>query len=263
LSGKKEMNIDVKLGIEDNLLAIAFSPDGRTLISSSGGENGSTVTWWSVESGARIKEQKYEGKVFGLEYDSAGVMLSLSIITADDTICVLTDGQHGDRILEVRNYCGDFSPDGRFLLQQKENIVFIWDMNRNSYTKQMTHIGAVRQAMFSGDGKNILTTSFDGKTRIWDFATGLVVAEAWQPSNLTYSADINPVDGRLAMSGAYNNVLRLVYWQPKILTSYACQRATRNFVDYEWTQYIGDALPYQAVCPNLPIEPEVIITPTP
>jgi hypothetical protein len=30
---------------------------------------------------------------------------------------------------------------------------------------------------------------------------------------------------------------------------------TRNLTRAEWQQYIGDALPYQAVCPNLPIEP--------
>jgi hypothetical protein len=29
----------------------------------------------------------------------------------------------------------------------------------------------------------------------------------------------------------------------------------RNLTRTEWAQYIGDALPYQAVCPNLQIEP--------
>jgi hypothetical protein len=38
---------------------------------------------------------------------------------------------------------------------------------------------------------------------------------------------------------------------------------TRNLTQTEWKKYIGDALPYQAVCENLPIEPEVTATSTP
>jgi hypothetical protein len=29
----------------------------------------------------------------------------------------------------------------------------------------------------------------------------------------------------------------------------------RNLTRAEWQQYIGDALPYQAVCAGLPVEP--------
>lgn len=45
------------------------------------------------------------------------------------------------------------------------------------------------------------------------------------------------------------------------LIANSCSRITRNLTRAEWQQYIGDALPYQAVCPNLPIEAES--TPTP
>jgi len=58
-------------------------------------------------------------------------------------------------------------------------------------------------------------------------------------------------------------VIRVWIWRPDDLIAEACSCATRNLTRAEWNQYIGDALPYQAVCPNLPIEPEVIITPTP
>jgi hypothetical protein len=50
-------------------------------------------------------------------------------------------------------------------------------------------------------------------------------------------------------------------YRPDDLITEACSRATRNLTQAEWKQYIGDALPYQAVCPNLPIESES--TPTP
>jgi hypothetical protein len=50
---------------------------------------------------------------------------------------------------------------------------------------------------------------------------------------------------------------------PDELVDVACQQAGRNLTRAEWDQYIGDSLPYQAVCPNLPIEPEATPTPIP
>jgi hypothetical protein len=46
------------------------------------------------------------------------------------------------------------------------------------------------------------------------------------------------------------------------LPSYACAYLPRNLTRAKWAQFIGDAMPYQAVCENLPIEPEVKGTPT-
>lgn len=35
----------------------------------------------------------------------------------------------------------------------------------------------------------------------------------------------------------------------------ACSRMTRNLTRIGWQQYIGNALRYQAICPNLLVEP--------
>jgi hypothetical protein len=40
------------------------------------------------------------------------------------------------------------------------------------------------------------------------------------------------------------------------LIAYACSRLNRNLTRTEWEKYIGDALPYEAICQNLPVEPE-------
>ncbi|MBI1792682.1 MAG: hypothetical protein HYR70_00640 [Chloroflexi bacterium] len=65
------------------------------------------------------------------------------------------------------------------------------------------------------------------------------------------------------MSASEDGTVRMWIWRPDDLIAEACSRATRNLTRAEWEQYIGDALPFQAVCPNLPIEPEITITPTP
>jgi hypothetical protein len=50
-------------------------------------------------------------------------------------------------------------------------------------------------------------------------------------------------------------------YHPEDLIADACSRLSRNMTRDEWSQYIGSAMDYQAVCGDLPIEPEA--TPTP
>ncbi len=52
-----------------------------------------------------------------------------------------------------------------------------------------------------------------------------------------------------------------VLWRPEDLIADARARVTRNLTRAEWQQYTGDALLYQAVCPNFPIEPEPTASP--
>jgi len=63
-------------------------------------------------------------------------------------------------------------------------------------------------------------------------------------------------DGKYVLSGSYDAIARMWEWQTQDLIANACTSMPRNLIRGEWQKYIGDALPYQAVCPNLPIEAE-------
>ena len=71
------------------------------------------------------------------------------------------------------------------------------------------------------------------------------------------------------MASMWSQAVRIILsrvwiWQPDdLIAQMLVCISYRNLTRAEWKQYIGDALPYQAVCPNLPIEPEITITPTP
>jgi len=69
------------------------------------------------------------------------------------------------------------------------------------------------------------------------------------------------LDEEHVVSDSKDNILRVWIYRPEDLITDACSRLNRNLTRAEWQQYIGDALPYQAVCPNLPIEPEATATP--
>jgi len=74
-------------------------------------------------------------------------------------------------------------------------------------------------------------------------------------------------DGKYVVSGSGDKTARVWEWQAKDLIANACATMPRNLTRDEWKQYIGEALPYpakqeDATCPNLPIEPEAIATPS-
>jgi tetratricopeptide (TPR) repeat protein len=59
-------------------------------------------------------------------------------------------------------------------------------------------------------------------------------------------------------SGSADGTALVLIYRPDDLIAEACSRVTRNLTLAEWKQYIGDALPYQAVCSNLLVDLEYI-----
>src|SRR5258706_601080 len=124
---------------------------------------------------------------------------------------------------------------------------------------RMTHDSYVYSVNFSPDGKYVVSGSADNTARVWEAATGREVAR------MTHNGSVNSVafssDGKYVVSGSDDNTARVWIWHPEDLIANTCAVMPRNFTRTEWNLYIGDALPYQAVCSNLPIEAES--TPTP
>ena len=103
---------------------------------------------------------------------------------------------------------------------------------------------------------------------MWEAGTGQEVARMMHDSDVgavAFSSDGKYVisDGcrknysnRGNLPLCFRDVTQVRMWRPEDLIKDACLLVSRNLTSLEWMQYIGDALPYQAVCPNLPIEAE-------
>jgi WD40 repeat protein len=125
----------------------------------------------------------------------------------------------------------------------------------------MIHESDVSSVAFSSDSKYVISGSVDNTARVWEIATGTEVARMIHEGYVS-SVAFSP-DGQYAISGGVDNTVRVWIWHPEDLIAYVCSQMTRNLTRAEWNQYIGDASPYQAVCPNLPIELEPTSTAAP
>ena len=102
------------------------------------------------------------------------------------------------------------------------------------------------QLRFSKPGFSVRVFSADGTARVWEAITGKEIARVTHDDSV-YSVAFSP-DGKYVVSGGRDASARVWLYRPEDLIADACSRVTRNLTRAEWQQYIGDILPYQAVC---------------
>ncbi len=245
----------------------AFSPDGKYIVSGISGED-SAARVWDAATGEEIAHMNHSISVDFVAFSPDGKYVISGSDGKDDAarIWEATTGREVTRITfaDADRFFGTnsvaFSPDGKYVVLDGDTYTArIWEVDSGKEIARMTHAGGVTSVAFSPDGKYVVSGSSDKTARVWEADTGKEVAR------MTHDGTVFSVafstDGKYVVSGSTDKTVRVWMWRPEDWITDACTRVPRNLSRAEWEQYVGDVLPYQAVCPNLPMEPD--ITPTP
>jgi WD40 repeat protein len=211
--------------------SVAFSPDGKFVVS--GSEDG-TARVWEAATGKETARMTYDRSVYSVAFSPDGKYV--------------VSGGCNQRDSNDNNNC-------------TQGSARVWEAATGKETARMTHDGFVYSAAFSPDGKYVVSGSWDKTARVWETATGKETARMTH-DDIVFSVAFSP-NGKYVVSGGWDKTARVWMYLPDDLIAEACSRVTRNLTRTEWKQYIGDALSYQAVCPNLPIEAKSTPTATP
>jgi WD40 repeat protein/serine/threonine protein kinase len=76
-----------------------------------------------------------------------------------------------------RMWSAVFTPDGKRVLTTDDQSAQMWDAKSGQLLFTMNHGDTVYRAVFSGDGSRIITAGRDGTVRIWNAATGVPLRE--------------------------------------------------------------------------------------
>jgi len=208
----------------------AFSPDGRSVVSL----DGATVKLWDVATGREIRTF-----VAGHTDDIRSVALSSDgrqvLSGSVDGTIKLWDMATGSEIKTFRGHkyivkSIAFSPDGRrFLSSCIDNTVRLWDMATGRRIRTFRLRWYENTPIaFSPDGRQVLSGSGDKTIKLWDAATGRRIRTFAGHTTLVQSVAFSP-DGRQVLSGSYDSTVKL--WDA------ATSREIRTFTGH--TSYVN------------------------
>jgi WD40 repeat protein len=223
-------------GHTDAVLAVAFSPDGRRLVTAS---RDGTARVWDTSTGQTLFVLKGFGGPVTLAAFSPDGGRILTLAPRPDRSVVVWDAATGQEFVRIKlttkwdprfqgptgwdrpedatSYdapftdpaeyrTASFSPDGRSILtafgECPDFTARIWDAATGKERMVLEgHEGPVGSAICSSDGKWIVTASLDKTARIWDAGTGKVVHVLKGHSGGVMSASFSSDDRRVLTIG--------------------------------------------------------------
>jgi WD40 repeat protein len=159
---------------------VAFSPDGKTLISAHGD---GVVHFWEAASGKELRVLRTGRACFGTgpaALSPGGRFLALPVGNGL-SLWDLTTGKVLHRALghgTAAAPCLAFSPDGKRAATGSSDGARLWEVKTGKELLFFKgHRAAVIALAFSPDGKSLASRGRDGKVLVWEGATG---RELWQ-----------------------------------------------------------------------------------
>jgi len=228
------------------VVAVAFSPDGKYVVS---GSFDGTVRVWETQTGHEVARKSYMSNEVAFSPDG-------KYIISGGGAAHVWEAQTGREIARMSHEGGvvavAFSPDGRYVVSGGgDGTVRVWEAQTGREIARMSHEGNVVAAAFSPDGRYVVSGSLDGTARVWEVQTGREIARM-SHNNAVVAVAFSP-DGKYVVSGSWDRTARLWWWRPEDLIAEACRRLPRNLTLKEWRLYVGPEVPYHATCPNLPV----------
>jgi WD40 repeat protein len=189
----------------DTIIALAFSPDARTLASASW--DGS-LKLWEMESGKLLWSGWHQRSVNGLAFAPDGGLLASS---GNDALVRLWDPHSGQQVQTLPHpapvYAITWSPDGRLLASGDfQGAIRLWQMQPTQPATCLQtlrgHTNWVAGLAFAPSGAILASANWDGTVKLWEVGeegsqrlpqtleghTGQVNRVSWSPDGRTLAS---------------------------------------------------------------------------
>ena len=201
--------------------SVAFSPDGREILSGSGGVfgtdgkpvvgNDNTIRLWNVQTGREIRSyENNKEPILSVAFSSDGKEV---LSGGDDDNVKLWDRNSGKQIHSMLGHwddvhCVTFVPKSHFALSGSENgSIRLWDLDRGVEIRSFSgHTGSVESIACSKNRKLVVSAGKDLTIRIWDFNTGTELRQINGHLGEVNSIRLSPDDNFILGAGSDGTV---------------------------------------------------------
>jgi tricorn protease-like protein len=190
-------------GHSDDVKTIAFSADGKTIVS---GSIDKTVILWDVQTG-QVKQRftKHQGWVWTLAFSSdEETVVSACFDTSDVWVWDAHTGEPRRRLTPQLSAMA-FSRTGEVFIGARGESLYTWDTQTWKRNRTGTpHTDAIYIISLSSDGKTLASGDRDGTIILWD-------TESWRPiqkiklQNWIKSLAFSPDGKKLVVGSAVMN----------------------------------------------------------
>jgi WD40 repeat protein len=202
-------------GHTNGVVAVAFSPDAKLL--ATGGKDKS-IRVWDMQTGDRIERILHRAEVYALAFSPDGKVLASGgrdgAVTLWDTgkeyEAIRTSTGMGNSVVRLA-----FSPDGESIaaVGHESSIVPVFEVSTGKKRFELKgHSRDVRVALFSPDGKRLITGSADSSIRLWDSRSGKQL-DSLRAHDKDVSALAFTADGKMLLSGSSDG--SIIRWDLK------------------------------------------------
>jgi WD40 repeat protein len=162
-------------GHAGSVFSVAFSPDGKQLLS---GSHDRTIRLWDVQSGKELRRfESHRDLVYGVAFSPDGRRILSG--SADNTVR-LCDVKTGNELRCFKShtsivYAVAFRPDGKRVASAgHDKTVRLWDVETGKELHRFEGhpYYAFNGVTFSPDGKRVVAGSSDATVRLWDVESG-------------------------------------------------------------------------------------------
>jgi len=234
-------------------VSLAFSPDGRTLITGSGSDVSDAVRLWEVATGRQLRSlDGLRNQVASVAYSPSGKSVAIGTMNGPIKLWDISSGEvralvgHGSWVPSMA-----FTPDGQTLVSGSfDNTVKVWETSTGKLRRSITNpnrfealgsiphqaIDRINAIALDPSGTVVASGGNDGTIRLWDIASGRELRALNGHSSGVKSLAFHP-DGRLLASGAEDATIKL--WDPRSGNEVASLISSRP---NEWMVVTADGL---------------------
>ena len=188
-------------------ITVAFSPDAKQILS---GSWDGTITLWDIDTGHKSKTfLGHANSIHSVAFSPDGKRV---LSGSDDDTVKIWDIDTGQ---ELRSYYGwvnsnvVFSPSGSQILVCLSGNIKLLDTETGREARAFSsNAASVRSAVFSPNGKQILSSSYANTIKFWDIELGLEIRTFSGHTGIVPSIAFSP-DGKQFLSGSWDGTVKL------------------------------------------------------